>query len=163
MTRQIIKNRAINEDRWIYIGDDETLPSDGNTDIIVTLKHWQNSRDILIARKGGLGIQIGSGISVEDIKDDLAHFNLVAIRFHEFKDGRGYSYARLLRERYGFKKEIRAFGDVLRDQLLYMERCGFTAFDLREGSDLNKALKAFDELTVRYQPATDGPATPAII
>ncbi|HEX7025873.1 MAG TPA: DUF934 domain-containing protein, partial [Gammaproteobacteria bacterium] len=110
---------------------------------------------------GQLGVTIGGGVSVDEIIDDLSHFDLVAVRFPEFRDGRGYSYARLLRERYGFKGEIRAVGNVLRDQLFYMERCGINAFEVQEDRDINDALKAFYELTVRYQPAVDGLPTPA--
>ncbi len=70
-------------------------------------------------------------------------------------DGRAFTQARLLRERYGFKKEIRATGDVLQDQLFYMQRCGFDAFEVREDQDMASALKAFEEMTVTYQPAAD--------
>lgn len=160
MTRQIIKNREIINDDWRHLGDDESLP-DMAADIIITLERWRKDRDALLARNGKLGITIGGGIPVDEIVEDLPHFDLVAVRFPEFRDGRGYSHARLLRERYGFKGEIRAIGNVLRDQLFYMERCGINAFEVQEERDIHDALKAFHELTIRYQPAVDGPPTPA--
>ena len=160
MTRQIIKNREIVQDHWQHLADDDSLP-DAPADIIVSVERWRHDREALLARDGQLGVTIGGGVSVDEIIDDLSHFDLVAVRFPEFRDGRGYSYARLLRERYGFKGEIRAVGNVLRDQLFYMERCGINAFEVQEDRDINDALKAFYELTVRYQPAADGLPTPA--
>jgi uncharacterized protein (DUF934 family) len=160
MTRRIIKDRRITEDHWQYIDDEQSLPA-GQADIIVSFQRWQNERDALIAREGGLGVIIGEAIGVEAIRDSLDDFDLVAVHFPVFKDGRGFSYARLLRERYGFKGEIRAFGNILRDQIYYMARCGFNAFELEEGRDLEQALTAFDDFRVNYQPAADGPATPA--
>lgn len=159
MTRQIIKNREIVNDTWQHLGDDDNLP-DNTTDIIVTVARWRKDRDALLARNAKLGITIGGGVPVDEIVDDLTHFDLIAIRFPEFKDGRGYSYARLLRERYSFKEEIRAIGNVLRDQLFYMERCGINAFEVQEDRDIHDSLKAFHEFTIRYQPAADGSATP---
>lgn len=82
----------------------------------------------------------------------------VEVNFPKFGDGRGYSIGRLLRERYGYKGELRAIGDVLRDQLRLMFRCGFDAYALRADKDFNDALNAFDEFTVQYQGAFDEPA-----
>jgi uncharacterized protein (DUF934 family) len=80
------------------------------------------------------------------------------VDFPVFRDGRGYSIGRLVRERYGYKGEIRAIGDVLRDQLTFMFRCGFDAYAVRADKDLHDALKAFDEFTVQYQGAVDNPS-----
>jgi uncharacterized protein (DUF934 family) len=158
MSNQIIKDRSIIEDRWQRIADDSPLPEAG--DIIVSFKRWQQERAALQARKGGLGVIIGNGISVGEIQNDLQHFGLIAIQFPQFKDGRGYSYARLLRERYRYPHEIRAIGNVLRDQLLPMSRCGVNAFELEPGRNLQEALSAFNDFSVRYQPAADGEETP---
>ncbi|MEK6293743.1 MAG: DUF934 domain-containing protein, partial [Paraburkholderia tropica] len=89
---------------------------------------------------------------------DFDKIALIAIDFPVFRDGRGYSIARLLRERYGYKGEIRAIGDVLRDQLRFYERCGFDAYALRADKDIHDALKAFTEFTVQYQGAFDEPS-----
>jgi uncharacterized protein (DUF934 family) len=158
MTQRIIKDRKIVEDRWRRLADDEAVPASG--DIIVSFKRWRQEHAALSVRNGGLGVIIGNGVSVDDVKDDLRHFGLIAIEFPQFKDGRGYSYARLLRERYRYPHEIRAIGNVLRDQLLPMWRCGINAFELDAGRSLEDALTAFDDFSVRYQPAADGKETP---
>lgn len=158
MSKRIIKDRSIIEDHWQHLADDAALPATG--DIIVSHKRWQRERSALLARQGGLGVTIGNGVSADDIRNDLQHFKLIAIEFPQFKDGRGYSYARLLRERYRYPHEIRAIGNVLRDQLLPMWRCGINAFELDSGRSLEEALTAFNDFSVRYQPAADGAETP---
>lgn len=150
---QIIRDRAIVEDDFVTLRSDEPLPAAGN--LIVNLARWRSDRAALLAHNGALGLRIGTDVQPESLADDLPHFALIAIEFTQFTDGRGYSAARLLRERLGFSGELRATGNVLRDQLLYMHRCGFNAFELAAGKDLGAALDAFSELTVAYQPATD--------
>ena len=88
---------------------------------------------------------------------DLERIPLVAIQFARFNDGRGYSIARLLRQRYGYRGELRAIGDVLRDQLFYMKRVGFDAFALRADQDVDAALHAFADFSETYQAAVDQP------
>lgn len=158
MSKRIIKDRSIIEDHWQQIADEAPLPAAG--DIIVSFKRWQQDRAALLARKGGLGIIIGDGVSADEIRNDLQHFQLIAIEFPQFKDGRGYSYARLLRERYRYPHEIRAIGNVLRDQLFPMARCGINAFELDAGRSLEDALQSFNDFSVCYQPAADGTETP---
>ena len=94
---------------------------------------------------------------MESIADDLQHFQVVALNFPVFSDGRHYSSARLLRERYKYQGEVRAIGDVLRDQLFYMKRCGFDAFALRADRDPYEALESLKDFSVTYQAATDEP------
>jgi uncharacterized protein (DUF934 family) len=91
------------------------------------------------------------------VATDLVNFELVAVHFPKFTDGRGYSTARLLHERLGWQGELRAMGDVLRDQLFLMARCGFDSFALRDDQDPQAALSAFRDFSVRYQSATDEP------
>jgi uncharacterized protein (DUF934 family) len=79
------------------------------------------------------------------------------VNFPKFNDGRGFSIGRLLRERYGFRGELRAIGDVLRDQLFFLARCGFDAFALRDDQDVDEALGAFADFSEAYQPALDQP------
>ena len=81
---------------------------------------------------------------------------MLALEFPNFKDGRSYSHARLLRERFGFRGELRAVGDVLRDQLFFMQRCGIDAFQVREDKDAEDALRGLSGFTVKYQTAADG-------
>ena len=151
---QIIKDRQIVEDHWRRIDMDEPA---GAGDIIVPLARWQAEREALIARDGRLGVLMGPDQPPELIADDLAHLALIAYEFPSFKDGRPYSHARLLRERHGYSGEIRAVGDVLRDQIFYMARCGFTAFEPRADRDIKDALAALGDFSQTYQPAADQP------
>jgi len=150
-----ILDRKPAEDNWMpFTGleDPETLPSG---DIYVPLNEWLEKRDDLLKRNNRLGVILENTDDVHLLKDDLERLALVVLQFPKMGDGRAYSQARTLRERLDYKGEIRASGDVLRDQLFYMQRCGFNGFELREDQDMNSALKAFDEMTVKYQPAID--------
>jgi uncharacterized protein (DUF934 family) len=102
-----------------------------------------------------LGIELGPADEPARVSSDLPRLALVAIRFPVFTDGRGYSLARELRERYGWRGELRATGDVLRDQLFYLARCGFDTFDLRDDQDADAALAAFGDFSEAYQAAFD--------
>ena len=106
---------------------------------------------------GGLGVWLDADEEAEEIGDDVDQFQVIALNFPAFTDGRNYSPARLLRDRYGFKGELRAIGDVLRDQLFYMRRCGFDAFALRADKDPYDALESLKDFSVTYQAATDEP------
>ena len=102
-------------------------------------------------------MRLGAGEEPEAIAADLEHLALVAVHFPKFSDGRGLSTARLLRERYGYEGEVRAVGDVLRDQLPFLERCGFDAFALRDDQDPVAALAAFADLSDAYQGTVTEP------
>jgi len=153
----LIKNNAIVEDPYIDATTTETLPPSGP--VIVTLAQWQAARDALLARGAPLGIRLHSDQSPELIADDVRHFALVALEFPKFRDGRAYSYARLLRERYGFKGELRAVGDVLMEQLFFMLRTGFDAFELAGTDPLAQYRTALADFSVWYQPTGDGRPT----
>lgn len=152
---QIIKHRAVIQDSWHLLeqGPIGALPFSG--DVIVPLDLWTSERDTLSFRLGRIGVWLEADADPAAIAPDLARFDVIAVRFASFTDGRGYSLARLLRERHGYRGELRAIGDVLRDQLLYLSRCGFDAFDLREGQDPQTALSAFDDFSEAYQTAAD--------
>lgn len=150
---QIIKDRQIVEDSWQILPADAQIPPNG--DLFVGLSLW-NDPSANHNRDGKLNLVLRPGDDLATIKN-LARASIVAIEFPKFTDGRGYSMARLLRERYGYKGELRAVGNVLRDQLLYMQRCGFTSFALQPGKDIQGALAAFEELPVRYQADADLP------
>ncbi|MEQ1801949.1 MAG: DUF934 domain-containing protein [Gammaproteobacteria bacterium] len=98
--------------------------------LIVSLEQWQARRDELLAWDAPLGIRLRSDQPPTRIADDLAHFAVVALEFPKYRDGRAYTYARLLKERLGYTAEIRAVGDVLQEQLHFMQRCGFSTFDV---------------------------------
>jgi uncharacterized protein (DUF934 family) len=152
---QIIKGHAIVDDAWAHLADGADLPASG--DMIVSLDRYRELREKQQPREGRLGVRLHSDQEAHLIADYVSELPLIAIEFPVFKDGRGYTTARLLRERYGFKGELRAVGDVLRDQLFYMQRCGFDAFELKPGKDIQGALQAFQEFSVTYQAAADDP------
>jgi uncharacterized protein (DUF934 family) len=140
------------------------LPKDFNIDeisncddLIVPLQLWREHSRMLKARDGGLGVWLDADEEAEEIGDDVANFQVIALNFPAFTDGRNYSNARLLRDRYGFKGELRAIGDVLRDQLFYLHRCGFDAFAIRADKDPYEALEGLTDFSVTYQAAADEP------
>ena len=126
----LIKGGEIVADPFVDASAAAEIPASGA--VIVSLDQWRAQRDALLARGTPLGIRLHSDQSPEAIADDVRRFELIALEFPKFRDGRAYSYARLLRERYGFKGELRAVGDVLMEQLFFMVRTGFDAFDLRQ-------------------------------
>lgn len=141
---------ALADDAWTTIVADDA-------DVIVPVAQLEPS---LFARKGRTGVRLPNDHGVDAILPFLPKLALIAIEFPKHVDGRGYSLARLLRERHGYTGELRAVGNVLRDNLLFMHRCGFDAFELDPkygpgGLDPAEALKAFDDLDVFYQAAAD--------
>lgn len=106
---------------------------------------------------GCASVWLDSDEGPEDLEPFLAELNVVAINFPKFVDGRGYSYARLLRDRYKFTGEVRAIGDVLHDQLYYMKRCGFDAYDIRADTDAQAAIEGLTAFSEAYQASTDRP------
>ena len=152
---QVIRNRKIVEDAFVHVAADAEVPAQG--DIIVGLDRYRELRGALSHRAGKVGVRLKSNEEAKLVAEFLKELAVVAIEFPGFKDGRGYSTARILRDRYGYKGDLRAVGDVLRDQLFYMERCGFTTFELKAGKDIQGAVKAFAEFSVTYQGAVDDP------
>ena len=156
--QRIIKNGEVVDETWHLLPKDVTLDGLSNCDdLIVPLRLWLDHAHALKARDGGLGVWLDSDEAVEEIADDLEYFQVVALNFPAFTDGRHYSSARLLRDRYGYKGEVRAIGDVLRDQLFYMRRCGFDAFAVRPDRDPYGALRSLEDFSVTYQAAADEP------
>jgi uncharacterized protein (DUF934 family) len=150
----IIKNGAIVGNDWRHAADDEALP-EGNAS--VSLKRWQAERGSLMQRKAPLAVRLAAGDAPEDIAADLPRLAMVVLEMAHFADGRVFSTARLLRERYGYAGELRAKGDFLRDQVFYLARVGVNAFECYEGVDPEALLPAFKEFSVTYQAATDEP------
>lgn len=156
--QRIIKNDQVLDETWHLLPQESTLDGISNSDdLIVPLHLWVDHGHALKVRDGGLGVWLESNEEVEEIAEDLAHFQVIALNFPSFTDGRHYSSARLLRERYGYKGEIRAIGDVLRDQLFFMRRCGFDAFAIRADRDPYDALEGLKDFSVTYQCAADEP------
>ena len=156
--QRIIKNDQVIDETWHLLPKDVTLEGLSNSDdLIVPLALWRDHAHALKARDGGLGVWLDSDEEVEEIADDLQYFQVVALNFPVFTDGRHFSSARLLRERYGYKGEVRAIGDVLRDQLFFMKRCGFDAYAIRPDRDPYDALASLNDFDEVYQAATDQP------
>ena len=149
----LIKNGEVAENTWRKLSDDEEIT--GEESIIVSLKRWQSEKAKFAGRNGALGIFLESNQKPEEIGEDIERFDLIALDFPALPDGRAYSYARLLRERYDFKGELRAVGKVIQDQLFFMGRCGFDAFELSEGENIEKSIGALSSFSVAYQPAAD--------
>jgi uncharacterized protein (DUF934 family) len=150
----LIKEQRIVEDSWRLLnrgpaGELSEVPSQG--DVIVPFALWHDHRDAFLAYPGRLGVWLDANESPDAIVADLQRFALVAVNFPKFGDGRGYSIARLLRERYGYRGELRAIGDVLHDHLHFMKQCGFDAFALRDDQDPQAALSALDTFSEGYQ------------
>ena len=158
----IVKNNSVIEQEWVTVDAEGDLPASDES-LIVPLARFKEQRDDLIGRNGGLGVQLNPGDAPEDLADDLDRLSIITVNFSAYTDGRGYSYGRVLRERMGFKGELRAIGDVLRDQVLYMHRCGFDSYDLNVDDEtaLTKVRAALKEMSVYYQPTGDGRATAA--
>jgi uncharacterized protein (DUF934 family) len=156
--QRIIKNNEVVDESWHLLPKETTLDGMSNCDdLIVPLRLWVDHSRALLVRDGGLGVWLDSDEEAEQIGEDANQFQVIALNFPAFTDGRSFSNARLLRDRYGFKGELRAIGDVLRDQLFYMSRCGFDAFAIRPDKDPYEALQGLRDFSVTYQAATDEP------
>jgi uncharacterized protein (DUF934 family) len=147
-----IKDAAIAADPWVYIKGDEPVPPDVPS--IVT-PDWLFAAPpgAISSRSALLGVAWPNDKSESELGPHLSQLSLIALEFPAFRDGRAYTQARRLRERYRFAGEIRATGDVLRDQFLFMVRAGFNAFEVRKEADADAFAAALREFSVRYQPA----------
>jgi len=124
--------------------------------VIVSLQQWQAHRDALLAGRQPLGIRLRSDQPPSLVAADIRHFSVIALEFPKFRDGRPYTHARMLRERFGFSGELRAVGDVLQEQLNYMHRCGFDSFELTAADPLAAWQTVCNDHTVWYQATGDG-------
>lgn len=152
---KLIKGNAIVANEWQLIAADFAgeLPA---AKLMVPVAKWLELKDSAVDGQT-LAPWIDSEEEVESVAAELVKAPLIAVNFPTFMDGRGFSTARLLRERFGYQGELRAVGYVIQDQLFFLKRCGFDAFDLREGTDLEAALASLDAFTVSYQAAADNP------
>jgi uncharacterized protein (DUF934 family) len=156
--REIIKDKVIVNDDWLVLrlseGEEAATVAIPNGKVIVPLQVWLTQKPTL-AQRGNVSVWLASHEQAKDVAEDLATFALIAIDFPKFADGRGYSIAYNLRARYGYKGELRAIGDVLRDQLFYMQRVGFNAFATRADKDIRDALKGLSDFSEAYQTSWD--------
>jgi uncharacterized protein (DUF934 family) len=157
MQHKMIKNREVVADDWTVLRLEEGQAADAVEvapgKVIVPLAVWQ-AQPALRAR-ADVGVWIASHERPETLKDDVAQLPLVAVDFPKFNDGRGYSIAYNLRARLGYEGELRAIGDVLRDQLFLMQRVGFNAFAVRADRDIHDALKGLTDFSEPYQASWD--------
>lgn len=155
MTSRIIRDRAIVEDDWTALPDDAEIPTSGR--VILSLKRWQETRDALKTGDVVVGVRIPNTVDVVSVWDQLKDRSLIAVEFPSFGDGRAFSQAAVLRERFAYKGEVRAVGDVLRDQMFYMQRCGINAMAPRADQDLQGCLESLRDFTTPYQGSADTP------
>lgn len=154
----IIKNKAVVSDDWtiLRLSENETpeLVTVPAGKIIVPLKVWQAQRATL-QNRAELGVWLASNERPEELKGEVEKFDVIAVDFPKFADGRGYSIAYNLRARLGYIGELRAIGDVLRDQMFYMQRVGFDAFAPRPDKNIHDALKGLTDFSETYQTSLD--------
>ena len=149
---KIIKDKQIIDDNWTHLADNEETVTAG--DITVSLGRWKENKMELKGYSGNVGVRLLPADKVEEIAADLVSIKLIALEFPVFTDGRGFSHARLLRDRYGFTGEIRAIGHFIPDQVFYLSRVGINAFQLDKPDDLPLALSTLGDFTVKYQLST---------
>jgi uncharacterized protein (DUF934 family) len=146
----LLKDGKVIADRWVAVDLDGALPDDAP--VILPVARWRRDRAALVERSGALGLRLPNTEDVGALAVDLDRFALIALEFPKFNDGRAYSQARLLRERHGWRGELRATGQVLRDQLLFMHRAGFDSFEMAHADPETAWRAALSEITVFYQP-----------
>jgi uncharacterized protein (DUF934 family) len=150
----LLKDGRVVSDLWRHLEDGDALPP--AEPVTVSWKRWSSERDALAAHDGPLGLRLPNDVPVTSFAGDAARFDLIVLSFPRFTDGRAYSQARLLRGRLRFRGELRASGNVLRDQLLFMRRCGIDAFEVSERAITENWLAALRDFDIFYQPAEDG-------
>jgi uncharacterized protein (DUF934 family) len=158
-SRLIRGNRVVQDDYAVVAlsaGDDPATVSLPAGRVIVPLAVWAVRRGELLARADAVGVQLSPTDVPSALGEDLARLAVVAVHFPKFADGRGYSIAYQLRRRLGYRGELRAVGDVQRDQLFYLSRSGFDAFLIKEGHDAQSALASLHDFAATYQAAADG-------
>ena len=150
----LVKNAAIAADTFIHVADDAEIPADGA--ILIPAVRFLADAEALSRRPGKTGVIWPNNRDVDDLVPYLDRLAMVALVFPSFRDGRAYTQARLLRERHGYDGELRATGQVLRDQFVFMLRAGFDAFEVKKQADAEAFDEAARRYSVFYQPTGDG-------
>ena len=154
---RLVKAGRIIEDRFVRVLDDAPVP-DGVAVVVPATRLLADARD-LVLRQMPTGVIWPNDRKIAELAPYLDWIALVALVFPNFRDGRAYSQARLLRERHQFRGELRATGQVLRDQLLFLQRAGFDAFEVTKDADAAAFAEAVQRYSVFYQPTGDGRAS----
>ena len=149
----LLKSGSVIADPWQHVAADEPLPAVGP--VVVPFARWTAEREALLARGEPVGVRLANTQAPGELAPDVGRLALIVLEFPKFIDGRAYTQARLLRERLGYRGELRATGHVLRDQLQFMQRCGFDAFEIAEPDAAQAWRAAVEEIDVFYQPAAD--------
>ena len=153
----LLRHGALQPNEWRFVADDAAIPADGA--ITVSLKRWQAERDDLCARRAPVGVRLKNDEQALVLGEDVHRLALIELEFPKFTDGRAFSQARILRDKLGYQGELRAFGNILRDQYFYMTRCGIDTVELPDEKPIDGYLAALKEFSAWYQPASDGRVT----
>ncbi|MEM1086845.1 MAG: DUF934 domain-containing protein [Pseudomonadota bacterium] len=149
----LIKDGAEIEDEWVFVEAEDELPATGQ--IVVRLAQFLENADTLLSRNVPVGVHLSPDSDPHELAPYLDRLGLIEVDFPKYVDGRGYSQAQLLRRRLDYKGELRAVGNVLLDQIFYMNRSGFDAYSTTR-ADLPKVLRALEEFSEVYQPGATG-------
>ena len=153
----LVKGNHIVADEFVTLADDDAIPERGA--ILISAERFLADPDGLLARDGKVGVIWPNNRDLDELEAYLPKLAAVALVFPTFKDGRAYSQARILRERYAYRGELRATGQVLRDQFVFMLRAGFDSFDVKKHSDAEAFAGVAKRYSVFYQPTGDGRIT----
>jgi len=153
----LVKNGKISDDTFVHIADDAPLPGDGA--ILISAARFLQDPEAISRRLGKTGVVWPNNRDLDDLVPYLDRLAAVALVFPTFRDGRAYSQARLLRERFLYRGELRATGQVLRDQFVFMMRAGFDAFEVKKEADAEVFAQTAKRYSVFYQPTGDGRVT----
>ena len=158
MPERIIRDKRVENDLWQVLGLEADFPAEiPHGPVLVPLAAWKARREDLLARHEPFGVWLEADEDPAELADAAALLKVIGVHFPKWGDGRGFSTGTLLRGRYDFRGELRAFGDLGRDHVLHLSRCGFDVIKLGPRHDPEKALAAFSEFSVTYQAALDEP------
>ena len=153
----LVKNGKISDDAFVHVADDAPLPGDGA--VLISAARFLEDPEAISRRLGKTGVVWPNNRDLDDLVPYLDRLAAVALVFPTFRDGRAYSQARLLRERFLYRGELRATGQVLRDQFVFMMRAGFDAFEVKKQADAEAFAQTAKRYSVFYQPTGDGRVT----
>jgi uncharacterized protein (DUF934 family) len=153
----LVKQGRITTDLFVHVVDGAELPGDGA--ILIPAARFLEDPEAVLKRTGKVGVIWPNNRDLDDLVPYLDRLAAVALVFPSFRDGRAYSQARLLRERHGYEGEMRATGQVLRDQFVFMSRAGFDAFEVKKDADADAFAETVKRYSVFYQPTGDGRVT----
>lgn len=153
----LVKGGQVVDDRYLRILDDAPIPADGP--VLIPAERFLADAQELTARNAETGVIWPNNRDIDELAPYLDQLSVVALVFPTFKDGRAYSQARILREQYGYRGEMRATGQVLRDQFVFMLRAGFDSLEVKKDADADAFADVIKRYSVFYQPTGDGRLT----